>query len=361
MNENENDQSNLARQALERAEAGERIEEKEALALWRFGGIHEMGRVAHLLRRQKTDPGKVSYTVFQIINYTDICNIDCTFCSFQHKPDSGQGYVLTAEQILDKAKSAREKDCRQLFIQGGVNPGISFDYYLDILQRLKEYDPSLHIRGFSPVEVLAMSRQTGKSLSGVLLELKDAGLDSFPGAGAEILTQRMRNELSQKKAMPIEWFEAMKEAFLTGMKGSANIVWGSVETDREIIAHLALVRQLQDETGGLLSFVPWTFQRQTKRFKVRHVPAHEYLRMLALCRIFLDNVPNIEVSLLAKGTDVGEIALFYGANDINSPVLEENVLRSYGLNSEKECIDFITRAGFEPVRRNFLFEMDKKS
>lgn len=356
-----NEQTIQTADILEKAATGARISEGEAMMLWRFADFYDLGKTAQRLRASRSDIERVSYTVFQIVNYTNICSINCTFCSFHHKHGSGGGYTLTKDEILEKAAAAREKDCRQIFLQGGVNPEIKYDYYLEVLGALKAADPEVHIRGFSPVEILSIAKQTQKSSLEVLRELKVAGLDSFPGAGAEILTERVRHELSRKKATPIEWYETMKAAFSTGMSGSANIVWGSIETSHEIIAHLSMVRRLQDETGGLLSFVPWTFQKQTKRFYVRKVPAGEYLRMVALCRIFLDNIANIEVSLLAKGPDIGELALLYGANDISSPVLEENVLTSQGLHTIEQCVDFIKQAGFEPVRRNFLYEFDKKS
>lgn len=346
---------------LQKAQSGRRITNQQALELWLHGDFHQIGETAHSLRLQKCDPQKAGYTIFRIINYTDICTIDCSFCSYMRPAGSEQGYVLSIDEILQKAALAWKNDCRQFFIQGGVNPEIKFSYYIDILKEVKSQFPECHIRAFSPVEVLHMSKATQKSVAEVFDLLCAAGLDSFPGAGAEILTDRMRTILSEKKASPQEWFGVMKDAFLKGLHGSTNIVWGSNEKPQELIEHLALIRKLQDETGGVLSFVPWTFQKQTSRFPVREVPAREYLKMVALSRIFLDNIDHIEVSLLTKGPQIGEIALLFGADDINSPVIEENVLRSYGLRSEKEAVEFIEKAGFQAIRRNFNFEYHKKS
>lgn len=346
---------------LEKACNQERISDLEALFLWRYGNFRKMGDVAHYIRSKILPRDEVTYTVFRVVNYTNYCNIECSFCSFMDEVDSQKGYTLTTEQILDKLREAEKWDSHQLFLQGGVNPKLPFSYYLEVLQKVKENFPHMHIRAFSPVEVLFMQSLTGLSLKQVFLKLKEAGMDSFPGAGAEILSDRMRDILSPKKASTQEWLSAMKTANEVGLPGSANIVWGSEEYDVEIIGHLSLIRNLQEETGGILSFVPWTFQAQTKKFKIRKVPAHEYLKMIALCRIYLDNIKHIEASLLVAGKQLGELALYFGADDINSPVLEENVLRSYGLKTVQEAEKFIENAGFIPVRRNFFYERGKKS
>lgn len=341
------------------AETPRRISPEEALSLWKEGDFLQMGLLATAIRDRKNPPKEVSYTVFRIINYTDICEVGCKFCSFQSPLDARDGYLLSLDQIEQKTRETLQRGGDQIFFQGGVNPDIPFEYYLDALKTIKGVDPTIHIRGFSPVEVLALERLTGQPLEKIFERLIEAGLDSFPGAGAEILTERMRLVLSEKKSSPAEWKRAMKAAFDSGLKGSSNIVWGSVETPEEVIEHLALLRDLQDQTGGLLSFVPWTYQQQTKEFVVRHVPAYEYLKMISLSRIFFDNIDHIEVSLLVKGRETGELALRFGADDINSPVLEENVLRSHGLKSEKESVEFIRNAGFTPVRRSFLFAQEK--
>ena len=360
---------------LKKAQDGKRISEEEALYLWLNADFKEMGITAHHLKNRVCAANRVSYTLFRIINYTNLCNVDCSFCSFKEPLEkenekdssnnttrSASAYTLTKEQILNKIDEAYKKyDCHQVFIQGGVNPEIPYEYYIDLLKSVHNAYPDIHIRAFSPVEVFSLAQSNGLGVDRVFDDLINAGLNSFPGAGAEILTERMRSELSEKKIPVKDWYEVMKTALSKGLKASTNIVWGSTETPEEIIEHLSLIRKLQDETNNVLSFVPWTFQQQTKDFTVRHVPSYEYLKMIALSRIFLDNIPNIEVSIMVKGPAVGELALFFGANDINSPVLEENVLRSYGLRSEAEAIEFIENAGFTPIRRNFNFEYDKKS
>ncbi|MDH5720324.1 MAG: CofH family radical SAM protein [Spirochaetia bacterium] len=339
----------------------ERISAEEALFLWRYADFRKMGIAAHSIREEKTSPDVVTYTVFRIVNYTSQCVIECNFCSFVSRPEKEKGYTLSPDEILEKVKEAYALDAKQLFLQGGVNLNLPFSYYLDALSAVKNKYPDIHIRAFSPVEILYMQKQTGKSFEEIFQELKNAGMDSFPGAGAEILTDRMRNILSEKKISPDDWVMIMKKAHENGLPGSANIVWGSEEYDEELIYHLSRIRNLQDKTGGLLSFVPWTFQPQTKNFKTRHVSANEYLKMVALCRLYLDNIVHIETSLLVAGPKIGELALYWGADDINSPVIEENVLRSHGLKSIQEAEDFIQKAGFLAKRRNFVFEENKIS
>ncbi|MDH5718068.1 MAG: radical SAM protein [Spirochaetia bacterium] len=352
----------IENEILQKAESGIRISSEEALFLWKHGNFKKMGITAHSIKCKKVKKNIVSYTVFRIINYTNHCIIRCNFCSFTTQTNSdSKEYTLSPDQIIKQFETSYKHDVKQLFLQGGVNPELSFDYYLELLRKVKKEFSDIHIRAFSPVEILHMSKNTGMSLSKIFLELKDAGMDSFPGAGAEILSDRMRNILSNKKASTYDWVLTMKTAHEKNLLSSANIVWGSEETDEEIIDHLAIIRKLQDDSKGILSFVPWTFQQQTKNFKVRYVPTYEYLKMVALCRIFFDNISHIEASLLVHGEKAGELALLWGSDDINSPVIEENVLRSYGLKTIKEAENFIKKAGFKPVRRNFMFEYDKKS
>jgi cyclic dehypoxanthinyl futalosine synthase len=341
--------------------SGNRLGDTDALLLWREANFRDLGNVAMEIRNRLNPPGEVTYTAFRVVNYTNYCNVECSFCSFMDEVGSGKGYTLSKDEILKKVEEAIRLDAPQLFLQGGVNPLLPMDYYFDILSAVRSTFPEVHIRAFSPVEVLFMEKLTQKPLAEVFRELAEAGMHSFPGAGAEILTDRMRDILSPKKASTAEWLRAMRTAQQQGMKSSTNIVWGSEEEDTEIIAHLSHLRTLQDETGGILSFVPWTFQAQTKKFRIRRVPPHEYLKMVALSRIYFDNIPHIEVSVLVAGKQLGELALHFGGDDINSPVIEENVLRSFGLKSVEESERFIADAGFTPVRRSFNYMRGAKS
>lgn len=334
---------------------GERMGHADALYLWRHADFKDLGSAAHEIRNRLNPPDEVSYTAFRVVNYTNYCNIECSFCSFMDEVGSGKGYNLDTKTILEKTEEAIRLDSPQLFLQGGVNPELPMSYYTESLAAVREKFPQVHIRAFSPVEVLFMEQLTKKPLREVFSELKKYGMNSFPGAGAEILTDRMRDILSPKKAPTSEWLRAMRVAGENGLMSSTNIVWGSEENDEEIIDHLSALRNLQDQTGKILSFVPWTFQAQTKKFKLRKVPPHEYLKMVSLSRLFLDNIPHIEVSIMVAGKQLGELALHFGADDINSPVIEENVLRSFGLKSTAESRQFIEEAGFKPVRRSFSY------
>lgn len=341
--------------ALEKALSGERLSARDALQILREAPWTEAAQAANEIRNRKLPGKRVGYTAFRIVNYTNVCDVRCSFCSFCRLESDSDSYVLSLEEIRQKTREAKALGADQIFLQGGVHPGIPFDYYLSVLEMLTR-EEGVKVRGFSPVELVRMAEATGQSLDEVLERLKAAGLSSVPGAGAEILSERMREKLSPRKLSASEWCRAMAACHRHGLPGSANIVFGSEETAEEIVEHLERVRNLQDETGGLLSFVVWTFQPQTDRFFVRHVTGAEYLKMLSLSRLFLDNILHLEVSLLGMGLSLGELGLHAGADDINSIVIEENVLTSHGLTSLAEAEDFIKNAGFEPYRRSLNFD-----
>ncbi|MDT8445975.1 MAG: CofH family radical SAM protein [bacterium] len=335
-------------------EAGERITPDQGLFLLEKASWLELGQLAQQRRIAQIGAGWASYTMFRIINYTNICNIDCTFCSFKKNPGEQRAYVMPVEEVLQATQEAHDRGADQIFFQGGVNPALGLDYYLEALSAVKERF-GCHIRGFSPVELRDLAKSSGVPLPDLIRQLKEAGLDSVPGAGAEILAERVRDLLSPKKCSPEEWALILGECHQMGLGGSANIVIGSVETQKEVIGHLELVRQVQDQTGGFSSFIPWTFQPQTKDFPVQKIPHHQYLKLLALCRLYLDNILNIEVSVMVLGPEIGKLALHMGANDISSPVLEENVLRSHGLATEEQARKLIEDAELTPRRRDFNY------
>jgi cyclic dehypoxanthinyl futalosine synthase len=341
---------------LDRALAGERISPPEALELYEKADFLKIMAAAREIRNRRNDPSVVTYTMFRVVNYTTFCNVDCTFCSFAEPMHSPRGVTLSAEQIVQKMREAVAVGADQMFLQGGVNPELPFDFYLDAIRKVKEtLGAHIHVRAFSPVELLVMEQQTGMPLRRILRELKAAGMDSVPGAGAEILSDRIRNLLSPKKAPVSEWVRVMETCHEEGLPGSANIVFGSEETRAEVVGHLAVVRELQDRTGGFLAFIPWTFQQQTRRFRTRNVPSHEFLKVLGICRLFLDNIVHIETSVMVLGQGVGSLALHAGADDISSVVIEENVLKSYGLKTEEKARSFIRESGFTPVKRDLLY------
>lgn len=332
-----------------------RITESEGIYLLKNAHWLDIAKLANNRKIQQVGEKVASYTVFAIINYTNVCDIECSFCSFKKCLSDNSAYVLSKDEIFHKIEYALSLNADQIFFQGGVHPELKIDYYTDIIKSIKEHY-QIHIRGFSPVEIKNIAKISCLSITETIQELKKAGLDSVPGAGAEILSDRVRNILSPKKCTTQEWCNILKACHSQGLFGSANIVFGSVETDEEIIRHLDLVRSIQNKTGGFNSFIPWTFQQKTKGFKTRLVSSHEYLKILGICRLYLDNIKNIEVSVMVLGEKIGGLALHMGANDISSPVIEENVLRSFGVKDEAAAKTLISEAGFDPYRRDFNYE-----
>ncbi len=341
-------------QELENVLHGKRLSKAEALHILKEAPWEETVQAAHFIRQKKLPGNTVGWTAYRIINYTNVCTVRCSFCSFCRYTHDADAYLYSLSQIREKTQEAKAQGINQIFLQGGVNPAIPLSYYTDVLEMLTK-EEQVSVRGFSPVELVRMAQTYKMSLESLLDILKAAGLSSVPGAGAEILSDRMREKLSPQKLKAAEWAHAMEACHLKGLPGSANIVFGSDETPEEIIEHLEVVRSVQDKTHGFLSFVAWTFQQQTPHFYVRHVRGDEYLKMLALSRLFLDNIDHIEVSLLGMGPVLGELGLRAGADDINSIVVEENVLQSQGLTSKEEAESFIRNAGFTPYYRTLNF------
>lgn len=332
-----------------------RISESEGVFLLKNAHWLDIAKLANIRKNQQVGEKTASYTVFAIINYTNVCEIECTFCSYKKDISQKSAYILQKDDIFQKIDYAISQNADQIFFQGGVHPDLKIDYYTDILQAIKERY-NIHIRGFSPVEIQRIAEFSNLSIPETIKALKKAGLDSVPGAGAEILSDRVRDILSPKKCNTQEWCDILEACHNQQLYGSANIVFGSIETDEEIIRHLELVRSIQDKTNGFNSFVLWTFQQQTKAFKTRFVPSHEYLKVLGISRLYLDNIKNIEVSVMVLGKKIGGLALHMGANDISSPVIEENVLRSFGVKNEAESIKLISEAGLNPYRRDFNYD-----
>lgn len=337
-----------------------RMSPAEGLEILKNTPWTEVVEAANIVRQARLPGNKVGYTAFRIINYTNVCEVTCSFCSFCRPFKSPEAYVLSLDEIRQKTLEAKEKGANQIFLQGGVNKEIPLSYYTDVLKMLTQ-ELGVTVRGFSPVELVRIAQYNSLSLDELLDIFKDAGLSSVPGAGAEILSDRMRQKLSPRKLPAQDWCDALAACHKKGLPGSANIVFGSDETDEEIIEHLEYVRKTQDlavaeGVAGFNSFVVWTFQPQTDNFPIRHVRGDEYLKLLALSRLYLDNIPHIEVSLLGMGLSLGELGLHAGADDINSIVIEENVLQNHGLTTIEQAEKFIRDAGFIPYRRKLNFD-----
>ena len=339
---------------LQKAVNGTRLTPAEALDILKNAPWTEVVEAGDAIRKRMNPGNRVGYTAFRIVNYTNVCEVTCSFCSFCRPAHSPEAYVLSLDEIRQKTIEAKAKGADQIFLQGGVNRDIPLSYYTDVLQMLTR-EMGVKVRGFSPVELVRIAETHNMPLDELLDVLKEAGLSSVPGAGAEILSDRMRQMLSPRKLTAQQWCDTLAACHRKGLPGSANIVFGSVETPEEIIEHLNYVRNTQDIAQGFKSFVVWTFQPQTDKFPIRHVRGDEYLKLLALSRIFLDNIPHIEVSLLGMGLSLGELGLHAGADDINSIVIEENVLKNHGLTTIEAAEKFITDAGFTPYRRSLNF------
>ncbi|MEM0951247.1 MAG: cyclic dehypoxanthinyl futalosine synthase [Cyanobacteria bacterium P01_H01_bin.74] len=342
-----------------------RVSQTEALSLFRHAQLFELGILAAAVKKRiHTDPETgqlkpVGFVIDRNVNYTNVCNVDCLFCGFYRHSDAADAYTLTYPQIKAKTQELVDAGGTQLLLQGGVNPDLPFSYYLEIVRALRQDFPALTIHSFSPTEIAYMTVITGNSLQWVIQQLIDAGISSIPGAGGEILHDEIRRKVSHKKVNTHDWLEVMEVAHGLGLKTSATMMFGMMEKDWHIIDHLFQIRDLQDKTGGFLSFIPWTFQKaNTKLERLPNPPAtaEEYLRTTAVARIALDNISNIGSSWITQGLKLGQVALFYGANDMGGLLLEENVVTQCGINPTRKTVDemlkVIHSAGFDAAQRN---------
>ena len=315
----------------------------------------ELGAEADRVRREKHPHGVVTYIVDRNINYTNVCVADCGFCAFYRRPKHADGYTLSFEQIGAKIEETKALGGVQILIQGGHNPYIPFAWYLDLLRYIKTYHP-IHIHGFSPSEVDFFSTLFRMDARDVIRELKAAGLDSIPGGGGEILVQRVRDLVARKKAGADRWLEIMELAHQEGMKTSVTMMYGIGETLAERLEHLARVREVQARTGGFTAFICWPLQPENTP-SMSHQPktdAVDYLRTVAIARIALDNVPNLQASWVTMGLKIGQIALRFGCNDFGSLMIEENVVSAANTThrtTPEEMERLIADAGFVAARR----------
>ena len=364
-----------------------RITEEEAFALYRECTIHELGRRAHeITMRLHPEPYR-TYVVDRNINYANYCTAKCIFCNFKADPpgmDSGrkdlpEGYILSFDQIGHKIQELIDIGGTQVLMQGGLVPKemLPFSWYLDLLRFIRRESPGIHIHAFSPPEIHAFHEMFGMSVRDVLLRLQDAGLDTIPGGGGEILVDRVRRKIGQGKTDTEQYLHVMREAHRIGMRTSVTMMFGHIETVPERIEHLRRIRDLQDETGGFTAYISWTFQPgDTPLGRVRpfdagnaglpdgkHLKladANESLRMTALARIYLDNIANLQASWVTQGVKIGQLALLFGANDMGSVMMEENVVSSAGTTyrlTEQEIRDAISSAGWVPQRRNCYYQI----
>jgi cyclic dehypoxanthinyl futalosine synthase len=349
-----------------------RVNRDEALALLNDASLFALGIRAETVKNAIHGPtAPIGFVIDRNVNYTNICNVDCMFCAFYRHADDADAYVLSYAQIKQKTQELVDVGGTQLLLQGGVNPDIPFEAYLDIVRNLRRDFPTLTIHAFSPTEIQFMSHLTGQPLAWVLQQLMDAGLSSIPGAGGEVLHDDIRSKVSPKKVDTFGWLEVMEEAHQLGLNTTATMMFGMTEKPHHIVDHLLAIREVQDRAlargkGRFTAFIPWTFQKaNTKLEKLPHeATGLEYLRVSALSRIVLDNVANIQASWITQGIKVGQTALCMGANDIGGLLLEENVVTQAGCYPVTKTVDEIVKVihamGRDAVHRDTAYNVLKR-
>ena len=337
---------------------GRRIDADAALLLLRHEKLTALGTLADLVRRARHTDGVVTYIVDRNINYTNVCNAFCSFCAFYRPPGAEDGYVLPLETIEQKIRETYALGGSQILLQGGHNPKLKIDYYEDLFRRLKAGFPDLWLHALSPPEIVHVSRASRLPLDETIRRLRAAGLDSIPGGGAEILVDEVRRRLARNKCSSDEWLAVMREAHRQGLRSTATMMFGHVEKLEDRVGHLAKIRALQDETGGFTAFICWTYQAENTELGGREVTSAEYLRTLAVSRIFLDNVDNLQASWVTQGPKLGAASLAFGVNDMGSTMIEENVVSSAGTvhaMDEPAIVAAIRDAGRIPLRRDMTY------
>ncbi|AVX20462.1 cyclic dehypoxanthinyl futalosine synthase [Carboxydocella sporoproducens DSM 16521] len=344
---------------LKKALDGERLSMTEGVALLQSNDLVAIGQVAHQIRLRKHPENLVTFVIDRNINYTNICKVKCRFCAFYRSEDDADAYVLSYEEIYRKIEETLAVGGTQILMQGGINPSLPFEWYLDLLKGIKERY-NVHIHSFSPPEIVHLAEISGLSLKETIAALREAGLDSIPGGGAEILDNRVRHYISPRKITWEQWMEVMIIAHQLGMKTTATMMFGSVESPEERVAHMVRLREVQDQTGGFTAFIPWSFQPLNTELGGTTAGGFEYLKTLAVSRIMLDNFPNIQASWVTQGSKMAQISLRFGANDFGGTMLEENVVRAAGVTNRvpmDEIIRCIKDAGHRPAQRDTLYRI----
>ncbi len=344
---------------LELAVSGQRISPENALALFEATNLLDIGLAADAVCRAKHPQDYRTYVVDRNINYTNVCVSRCKFCAFFREPGAPGAYLLTDEDIHAKIQEAVDLGATQILMQGGLHPDHTIEYYVSLVAGIKARF-NIHLHSFSPPEIIHIAGVSGISVDDTIRVLKYAGLDSIPGGGAEILTDAVRTLISPNKCTTSEWLGVMESAHNLGMKTTATMMFGHSEGFADRVAHMAAIRALQDKTDGFTAFIPWTFQPSNTELGGKPVGGFDYLHTLAIARLFLDNVPNIQASWVTQGDKIGQVALHFGANDLGSTMIEENVVAAAGVKfrmTEQEMRAAISDAGFVPKRRDTYYRI----
>ena len=346
---------------LQKTWEGERVSEAEALQLYSLP-LETLGALAHRRRelaKAAAFDGRgndiITYSIDRNINYTNVCNVYCKFCAFMRTEEADDAYVISREELDAKIDETLALGGTQILMQGGHHPKLTKQWYLDLLAHIREKFPDINVHGFSPSEFIHFREVFDEPLEDIIRDFRAAGLGSIPGGGGEILVDSVRQKISPLKAMSDDWLEVMAIAHRQGLATTATMMFGHVETVEERIEHLERVRTQQEETSGFTAFIAWTFQAENTRLKAPTVGAHEYLRMQALSRIYLDNIDNIQSSWVTQGREIGQVALQHGANDLGSIMIEENVVSKAGTVYCMDVADMqrlIRDLGYEPRQRD---------
>ncbi len=335
-----------------------RISFQEGIELFNNADILELGALADNIRKEKHPDNIVTFVIDRNINYTNICTCKCKFCAFYKNEGEEGGYVISKDELAQKIQETLDLGGSQILLQGGLHPEFKIDFYEDMLKYMKTFPVWLH--AFSPPEIHHIAKMSNLSIAETIKRLCIAGLDSIPGGGAEILDDDARRNVSPNKINSAAWLSVMEEAHKQGLKTTATMMFRKNDAAEIIISHFDKIRSLQDKTGGFTAFIPWPFQAGNSELNDEAVTAIEYLRVLALARIYLDNIPNIQVSWVTQGAKVAQIGLFFGGNDFGSVMIEENVVRAAGANfrlKTEEIKYIIKTAGFIPKIRNMQYDI----
>lgn len=342
---------------------GARISSEEALFLLEEADLLRLGALADLARKRRNPENIVTFVADTNPNYTNVCDTECLFCAFWRPPGAHDAYTLSVDKVMEILRTSYHNGATTVLLQGGHNPQLGLDYYLEIVRRAGKEIPDLHLHAFSAPEIAAVAKYERLDTKDVLRSLWDAGLRTIPGGGAEVLSNRSRKRISPLKIDADEWMRITGEAHRTGFRTTATMMFGHLEEDEDIVEHLGRVRDLQDETGNFLAFIPWTFKPKNtlleKRLK-EEVGGQRYLRVLSVCRIFLDNFAHIQGSWFTQGKKMGSISMHYGASDLGGTLYDENVLgcaENKIRSTVDELVHMIKSAGFNPAQRNTYYEI----
>jgi len=349
-----------ASELLEKARGGERLSAEEAVALHDTVPFYDLGLAAHQRRRQVVGDECSTFIIDRNISFTNVCTVGCKFCAFHKSPRDGDSFTMSIDEIVERVEEAAELGATQIMLQGGLNPALDLAWYETMLRTIKQRVPDIWLHSLSPAEILWLARRSDLTVHETLIRLQEAGLDSLPGGGAEMLVERIRRKVSPAKITTDQWLDLMETAHGLGMSTTATMVYGLGETIAERVEHLLRIRELQDRTGGFRAFIPWSFQAQHTQLSEPAQTGVEYLRMVALARLVLDNVDHVQAGWVTEGPYLAQLALTFGADDFGGVLMEESVVKATGLTyavTAEQVIALIAETGMTPAQRNTQYDI----